>query len=144
MLLPLIHIVVPVRELLEEATVGEKIAFYRFKADLTQEELAERLNIDRKTILRYENGTMKLNLRIINEIAEQLKIPPTFLYDDYFSFLAYPYSEKIKEILSDNCISTKKLAELVFVHNKTIKRWKKQVIPPNRENYEKLKELNLV
>ena len=144
MLLPLIHIVVPVRELLEEATVGEKIAFYRFKAGLTQKELAEMLGVNRATFLRYENDMLKLDIDLLYDISEILSIPPNFLYDEYVMFLVYPYSNKIKNILKNKGLTEKELAAMLNISTKTVSRWVNNVTPPSKIMYERLKNLHLL
>ncbi|MBR1442677.1 MAG: helix-turn-helix domain-containing protein, partial [Firmicutes bacterium] len=141
MLLPLIHIVVPVRELLEEATVGEKIAFYRFKANLTQRELAEMIGIDDSTLMKYENDKLCPNLEIINRISRKLNILPDFIYDDYLSFISYPYYIKIKEIRNHLMLTHKDLAAILNISYKTIARWENRRAEPSKLNFEKLKKL---
>ncbi|MBR1443783.1 MAG: helix-turn-helix transcriptional regulator, partial [Firmicutes bacterium] len=143
MLLPFIHIVVPVRELLEEATVGEKIAFYRFKADLTQEELADILKIDADSIMRYENDKYPLPFHLANEVAKIFNILPEFIYDDYNSFIAYPASKKIKEYRSIHCLTQKEMSVILKVNKRTIMRWENEQAIPTRRNFQRIKFLKI-
>ncbi|MBR1442353.1 MAG: recombinase family protein, partial [Firmicutes bacterium] len=141
MLLPLIHIVVPVRELLEEATVGEKIAFYRCKVDLTQRELAEMLEINRITMVKYENNIIDFNMNILHKISVVLGVPPTFLYDDYFSFIASPASKIIKNYRETHQMTQKEFAKFLNVSKREVERWESQNTIPSRDNYEKIRKI---
>ncbi|MBR1442574.1 MAG: helix-turn-helix transcriptional regulator, partial [Firmicutes bacterium] len=139
MLLPLIHIVVPVRELLEEATVGEKIAFYRFKADLTQEELANLLNISVDSVKRYENNKRCLPLEVANTMAIILNITPNFLYDEYNLFISYPYSKKMRELRINKGYTRKEFANLLGLNIRTIERWENGTKLIQREYFNLIK-----
>ena len=143
MLLPLIHIVVPVRELTEEATVGEKIAFYRFRSNLTQEQLANILKIDTDSIIRYEKDKIPLPFYLANKIAKLFNILPEFFYDDYNSFIAYPVSKKIKEYRDEHCLSQKEMATILKVSKRTLVRWENEQAAPTRKNFQKIKSLHI-
>ncbi len=143
MLIPLIHITVPTKELSENPTVGEKIRFYRFKQNLTQEKLANMLKINKSTMLRYETDDFTLSLEMVNNIAQILNIPANFLYDDYYLFLAYPASKKIKEYREKNNLTQKALADKLDVHFKTIQYWENNKHIIDRQYYEIIKKIGL-
>ncbi len=50
-----------------------KIAFYRKKLDMTQEELAELVGVTRQTILVLEQGKYNPSLLLAHKIAKVLK-----------------------------------------------------------------------
>ena len=54
--------------------VGSKMAFYRERAGLTQENLAEMVEVERNTITRYESGLREPKLHLFVEIAKALEI----------------------------------------------------------------------
>src|SRR5258708_8782802 len=57
--------------------IGKVLIQYREAHRLTQEQLAERLNIGQKTILRWENSNPPLrNMDELYRIADVLGIPP--------------------------------------------------------------------
>jgi len=78
--------------------IGKFIAERRKEKNMTQEQLADMLNIDSDSVMRYENNKRYVSLSILDKMADIFQIPVNFLYDEYTSFIAYPYSEKIKEI----------------------------------------------
>ena len=142
-LMTLIHIILPIKELSDNPTIGEKIKYYRFINNLTQEDLAKLLNISRTTIIKYENSELSVPLNVLNKAAELFNIPSDFLYDDYSSFLAYPCSKKIKEIRKKENLTQQKLADSLNVSKKTIKTWESGRGLISRENFQKLKKLYL-
>lgn len=65
--------------------IGEKIKKRRRELKLSQEELAELLDVTYQQIQRYENGTNKLNVENIQMVAEALSAPLSFFFDSYTS-----------------------------------------------------------
>ena len=61
--------------------IGAKIAYYRKLTGITQEELANRVCLDRTVINRIENGKYNesLSLDTLLDIADALKVKPTML-----------------------------------------------------------------
>ncbi|NLY21582.1 MAG: helix-turn-helix transcriptional regulator [Tissierellia bacterium] len=57
---------------------------YRIKANLTQEELAEKVGVRRETIGRLENGKYNPSLKLAHDIAKTLnaKIEDLFIFED--------------------------------------------------------------
>lgn len=48
---------------------------YRLKAGLTQEELAQRVNVRRETVLRLEAGKYNPSLKLAIDISRAIKTP---------------------------------------------------------------------
>lgn len=65
--------------------LGEHIAFYRKRANLTQAELAKRLNISRAYLSRIEtpNTTQSFSLEILFNISRELDIPLKFFFEPF-------------------------------------------------------------
>ncbi|MCQ2484784.1 MAG: XRE family transcriptional regulator [Clostridia bacterium] len=60
--------------------IGNRIKTRREELHLTQEEIGKRLNLNKSTILRYENGTVKkIKLPILQAVAEVLNVDPDYL-----------------------------------------------------------------
>ena len=56
------------------AKINEKIKCYRKANNLTQEDLASRLNISSRTVKRYESGEIIPSLQVLKRISEALNI----------------------------------------------------------------------
>lgn len=56
-----------------------KIKEFRKKQGLTQQELADKLNVTKSTICRYENNERDIKITTLKQIAKALNIPVTKL-----------------------------------------------------------------
>ena len=61
---------------------GERVRRFRVERGLTQSQLAEQVELDRKTINRVEAGHYSTSLRTVFRIASALSILPGHLFTD--------------------------------------------------------------
>lgn len=54
--------------------IGKNIKTYRIKQNITQEELASKINIDRTTLSHYETGNRLPSILILCDIADCLHV----------------------------------------------------------------------
>jgi len=66
---------------MEKEEIGKKIKILRKTRGLTQQQLAEKLNVKRSTISNYEIGRRSPHIKELEEIAEALNVNL-----DYFGF----------------------------------------------------------
>lgn len=71
--------------------IGERIRIAREKAGLTQEKLAKRLNIGKRTLINYENGRTEPTLSLLMKIANICNV-------DYNWLLALEKKEELIEV----------------------------------------------
>ena len=72
-------------------TIGEKVKFRRQDIRMSQEGLAEMLELSYQQIQRYENGKNKISVERIQEIAEALSVPVMYFFEkDYSELLPVP------------------------------------------------------
>ncbi|MHB1441363.1 MAG: helix-turn-helix domain-containing protein [Candidatus Humimicrobiaceae bacterium] len=62
--------------------LGIKVKLARIEADLTQIELAEKINYDRQVVIRIENGTKIPNINDLRKIAEVTGKDINFFLED--------------------------------------------------------------
>ncbi len=67
------------------ATFGEKIKGIRFYLGFTQQEIADKLDVSKQVISKYENEQTSPRLDTVNNFAKILGIDLTFLINDGFS-----------------------------------------------------------
>ncbi len=61
--------------------IGERIKKRRRELGITQEKLAETLNVTYQQVQRYENGTNSLNLENVQIIADALSVPASYFFE---------------------------------------------------------------
>lgn len=79
--------------------IGEKIKFLRKIKNLTQDELAEKINITKQTVMAYETEKRLIPIDILDSIAKEFSIP----IESFFSvnndiFKTIKNNSKIKKI----------------------------------------------
>lgn len=62
--------------------IGETLKREREKANLTLEQLSNKLPISRQTLSTYETGRSKIKISMFLEICKTLGVDPTELFDD--------------------------------------------------------------
>ena len=87
---------------MNQITIGNYITKKRKALNLTQEQLAEKLNVSNKTISKWENGKCMPDYSIIEKLCEELKITLPELMDgeDIVDNSVYTYdNEQILDLL---------------------------------------------
>ena len=67
------------REALTLEKIGAKIRIKRESLGMTQQELADMVNVTRNTISRYENGETEVGVITLNNIADALSVTVLWL-----------------------------------------------------------------
>ena len=67
------------REALTLEKIGARIRSKRESLGMTQQELAEMVNVTRNTISRYENGETEVGVITLNNIADALSVTVLWL-----------------------------------------------------------------
>lgn len=89
------------------------IKYYRIKANLTQEDLAEKANVTSKYISDLERGIFNVSLEKLEQIAEALNIEAYLLLKD-------DYKNEVIPIKVDMITKTRKSKNIIkFIYEKT-------------------------
>lgn len=94
---------------MEKEEIGRKIRILRKTRGLTQEQLAEKLNVKRATISNYEIGRRSPHIKELEEISEALGVNL-----EYFGFggsAAVDLVARAKVLFEDNSISAEEKAQ---------------------------------
>ena len=65
----------------ERETLGQTIGRLRKKRDMTQEDLADRANINVSYLAKIENGYVNTTVRYLIKLARGLKVPVRELFE---------------------------------------------------------------
>lgn len=140
----LYHLVCELWQIEEDASVPEKIRFYRTKGGMSCNTLAELTGVSRFAIMRYESGETEPTLADLKKIAAVLGIEADKLYDNYYRFLDYPYTTKMKEVRKERKLLQRELGEMLGVAAGTVKRWESGRHTVTRQMWEYLYASNLL
>jgi len=105
---------------------------------LTCEQMGEAVGISGITIHNYETGTFHPSLELLKKLALEFGIEPDKLYDDYYRFLDFPYSEKIKQIRNSLSLGQREFAKLLGTGQSVIGSWERKESVPLRKSWERL------
>lgn len=81
----------PEKKIISSEEIGKAIRRRRKELGISQERLAEILDVSYQQVQRYENGMNKLNVENIQVLADALSVPVTaFFKNDYPHAIAEP------------------------------------------------------
>lgn len=94
---------------MEKEEIGKKIRILRKTRGLTQEQLADKLNIKRATISNYEIGRRSPHIKELEAISEALGV--NLEYFGYGGGAAVDLVARAKVLFEDNSISAEEKAQ---------------------------------
>lgn len=98
--------------------IADKVLLLKRTSKLTQEQFAERVNLDRRTITRAEGGIHRPSPETSELIAFEFKVPISYFYDDstyYFDINIVSIINKINNRL--NVLPKVKLRKILDLIN---------------------------
>ena len=128
----------------EDATVAERIRIFRLRKNLSCKTLAKRIGMSRYAIMYYENNQSEPLLEDLKKIAIALNVESDRLYDEYYRFLDYPYTDRIKQIRAENNLLQRELGAMLGLTRRAIERWEHGKNTVSRETWEQLILLKLL
>jgi transcriptional regulator with XRE-family HTH domain len=103
------------------SVIGRRIKNARIEQKLTQEELADKLDISVAFMSRVERGNSKINLKRLTQIAEILKVSPGYLLTGSNTASKDYLKEDFRQIL-DKC--TPEQQRLIFQISELVSKTK--------------------
>lgn len=86
---------------LDYKAIGKRIKIARIKADLTQEKLAEKVNVSPSHMSNIETGTTQVSLKLLVAIANALSVTMDDILCDSVKKSRLQFEKDIYEILED-------------------------------------------
>ena len=104
--------------------IGQRIRRYRKAQGLSQEQLAEKVNISTTHMSHIENGGTKLSLQVFAELAEALHVSADCLLYDARSSSNQSVSQEITQII-DACtpMQARALKEIMKAAQEAMRRY---------------------
>lgn len=117
-----------------DVSLGQNLVYYRKLSGLTQQQVAQMLNLNRTTYTKYETGASEPSIEILKQLAEILNVNVAQLLEDESEdfFLKGNVSDVAAVNLNDE------QAELLKLYEALGEQGKKNVIQYIREQFEEL------
>ena len=131
----------------------EKLKILRKKKGLTQQEVAELLNVERVAYTKWENGKNKPNYEKLSMLACIFDVSLDYLLGDYLEISKERYlklkkqkeeekknlfSGRLKELRLQHGFSQEELAEKIGIKQNSYSDWEHGKSKPNYEKLEKI------
>lgn len=120
-------------------TIGEKLAYYRLKNNLTQNELAKIVGLSSGSCIENFEKNKRLPGRDVSErLAQYFKLDTKYFFDEYLED-TYDFGSKLIMYRKQNNLSAKELASKLNISKSTLSMWERGGNHPNRYSYQKIK-----
>ena len=122
----------------ELTQIGDKLRYIRLNKGLYQDEVAEKVGIDRSTYISYERGVKIYPYDVMIRLSKLYNIDVNVLLDDYHRFIYNNQGKNIKTIRKSLGLKQYELANELGVSLTVIKRAEQEEVRFLRKNFEKL------
>lgn len=128
---------------LKDLSLGSQIAYYRKKKNMTQLQLAQKVNMHIDSIKKYENHPIKQikDVSHLKDIFNILGMTDKVYLSDYYRFVLNNPSKILTEFTKNNNITGKELGRLMGKNAHQVRRWIRGETVMTEENFEILKPI---
>ena len=119
-------------------TAGKTLRYYRIHKGYTTRELANLVGVVPATITLYENDKNPIMYKTAVLLADILKIDRKLLFDNYTSFIDYPYNLLLQEVRSQLSLNQSQMAQRIGIAPNAYSAWERATRTPRRKEYEKI------
>ena len=118
--------------------IADKLRWYRYRHALLQSEVADRIGIDQKTYMRYEEyGRDYFPIEHMQKLAGMYVVPIESLLDDYNLFLYHDQGRQIRERRLSQKLTQKAYAANLGVSLDKLKKWEENRVRMFKSTWEK-------
>lgn len=122
----------------EMTQIADKLRWYRYRHALLQSEVADRIGIDQKTYMRYEEyGRDYYPIEHMQKLAGMYVVPIESLLDDYNLFLYHDQGRQIRERRLSQKLTQKAYAANLGVSLDKLKKWEENRVRMFKSTWEK-------
>ncbi|MCE5220890.1 MAG: helix-turn-helix domain-containing protein [Clostridium sp.] len=138
------HEIEQLEKQLDFNSVSDWLIYHRKLENISQDKLAKRVGIEYGSYIKDIEINRKFPNRDTSmKLAKYFKIGTKYFYDSYLEETEQIHS-LLLEYRKKNNLGIKYAAKLIDVSPGTWSNWEKQKYEINRENYSKLKNLNII
>ena len=122
----------------EMTQIADKLRWYRYRHALIQSEVADRIGVDQKTYMRYEEyGRDYYPIEHMQKLAGMYDVPVESLLDDYNLFLCKGQGKQILEVRKKLKMTQKEFADRLGVQLSALKKWEQDRVKMQKATWEK-------
>lgn len=118
---------------------GEKLRWYRYKNNLLQKDVADKIGVYRNTYIHYENNAIDLYpMDKLKKLANLFGVNIKKLLDDYNLFLYNGQGKQIKALRNAIGLTVSEFARLYNTTPNTVRNWENNKVIILKSTFEKL------
>ena len=122
----------------EMTQIADKLRWYRYRHALIQSEDADRIGVDQKTYMRYEEyGRDYYPIEHMQKLAGMYDVPVESLLDDYNLFLYHDQGRQIRKRRLSQKLTQKAYAANLGVSLDKLKSWEENRVRMFKSTWEK-------
>ncbi|NFG03092.1 helix-turn-helix transcriptional regulator [Clostridium sporogenes] len=125
---------------LKENTLGQRLKKNRMKLGLSQKQLSIKCNINRSTIMDYENDSVHPSKEALIKLSKVIDLNYICI-SGYSKFILSDYCSIIKNWRIKNKLTVREAAKVLNVDSSTLNRWEKDTYMISKGNYERIKDI---
>ncbi|NFE82324.1 helix-turn-helix transcriptional regulator [Clostridium sporogenes] len=125
---------------LEESTLGKRLKKARMKLGLSQKQLSVKCNINRSTIMDYENNSIHPSKEALMKLSKVIDLNYICI-SGYSKFILSDYSSIIKNWRIKNKLTVREAAKVLNINSTTLNRWEKGIYMVSKDNYERIRDI---
>lgn len=120
-------------------STGEKLRWYRYKNNLLQKDVADKIGVYRSTYIHYETNTIDLYPSDkLKKLAKLFGVNIKKLLDDYNLFLYNGQGKQIKALRNQLGLTIPEFARLYNTTPNTVRNWENNKVIIFKSSWEKL------
>lgn len=132
---------------IDSKSIGLRIRTLRLERNLTQTDFAKMISKSLRTVQKYENGEIEINISTANDIARILDVSASYILGNDDTVLSsqlpkFPqtFYEKLIYLIEDKGITKNKLLTDLKLNRNSFGNWQKQGSKPRAETMERIAE----
>lgn len=118
---------------------SERLKELRKEQNLTQQEIADKLHVNRVTYTNWEKGNREPNFKMLIQLADMLNVSTDYLLGREVDMITF--SEQLKKYRTKKGLTQKELAEQIGIKQNSYSDWETGKNEPSLDNIVKLAKI---
>ena len=123
--------------------IGDWLKYHKTLKNISYNELSHIIGLTKRCFGKIEEGSIFPGRQASKKLASYFNLPTKYFYDPYLEETENIHI-KLKDYREKNKLKIKEAAKIINTHESNWSSWENEKYIPSRENYYKLKELNIL